>query len=116
MKNLLLLLIVSYSFSTPSGYILQDGRIQFIYPNMEGDLEVIVSGNFNNWTKDTTWKMTYKEGIGYLLEKDIQDVKSPGQSFYEFTFRVDGELTDADSQASNVIHCAGYGSRYLIRF
>lgn len=110
------MLILIYSFSTPSGYILQKEQIKFIYPIQERGLKVIVSGNFNNWTKDDTWKMYCSEGMGYILKKNIKDVKSPGQSFYEFTFRVDGELMDANSQASNVIHCPGYGSRYLIHF
>ena len=116
MKNLLLLVILCYPFSTPSGYILKNDSIMFIYPSQEQEMQVIVSGNFNNWSKDDTWKMYYEEGTGYILEKDLQEVKKPGRSFYEFTFRVDGVLVDADDSASNVIHCAGFGSRYLIHF
>ncbi len=103
-------------YSTPGGYILQEDKIQFVYISDEINLEVFVSGNFNGWSKENEWNMTYEAGKGYVLSKPIGAIQKPGKTFYEFTFRVNGKLIDANKNASNVIHCAGYGSRSLIYF
>ena len=51
------------------------------------------------------WKLT-------TPKKEI--IKNISGSFYEFTFRVDGVLVDADKNDKSVIHCQGYGYRYVI--
>ncbi len=113
---IILFLLQSGLFAGPEGYRLTDSHIFFTYPSAEKNLEVFVSGNFNGWSKESEWKMTFEVGKGYVLSKPIDAVRKPGSSFYEFTFRVNGKLIDANKDASNVIHCAGYGSRYLIHF
>lgn len=112
----LLLFAITLTFSKPEGYYLAGSNIHFVYPSQKSDLEVHVSANFNGWSKTDDWKMTYREGVGYELIKPITAIQKPGKSFYEFTFRVNGKLIDANAKAPNVIHCAGYGSRYLIHF
>ncbi|HMG89723.1 MAG TPA: hypothetical protein VK589_06680 [Chryseolinea sp.] len=113
MKVLMLLL---WSFIPPeSGYVIDGDNVVFYYSG-EGR-NVLVSGNFNKWSKDDdkwtmkfdpdskTWKLT-------APKKEI--VKNISGSFYEFTFRVDGVLIDADKNNKSVIHCQGYGYRYVI--
>jgi len=114
--TLFLVFILKSFLSLPEGYFLSNDSIHFFYPSTEKDLEVVVAGNFNGWSKAKEWRMDYNEGRGYELSKPILAIKKPGQSFYEFTFRINGQLIDANDNAINVIHCAGYGSRYTISF
>ncbi|MEQ9423909.1 MAG: hypothetical protein RJQ09_05795 [Cyclobacteriaceae bacterium] len=99
------------------GYQITDHEIQFEFPSMNPNLTVFVSGNFNGWVKDEdSWKMTYNDKFkAYQLTKSLGDIKKKNQSFYEFTFRVDGELIDADPTSPNVINCPGYGHRYIVK-
>ncbi len=112
----LLLAILALTISNPEGYYLTGSNIHFIYPFQTSGLEVHVSANFNERSKAANWKMTYRKGVGYELTKPITAIRKPGKSFYEFTFRVNGKLIDANPKAPNVIHCVGYGSQYLIHF
>lgn len=98
------------------GYTINGDKVTFSYLSNEPELEVFVSANFNGWSKDASWRMKYKEGKGYELSVPVNMIRKPNQSFYEFTFRVNGKLLDAPSNAPNVIHCVGYGSRYVIHF
>ncbi|MEZ4973911.1 MAG: hypothetical protein R2820_11420 [Cyclobacteriaceae bacterium] len=111
-----ILICITLFFSNDQGYSIKGDTITFRYANDGTGMEVFVSGNFNGWSKDASWQMKYKEGEGYELSVPISMVRKPNQSFYEFTFRVNDKLLDAPSNAPNVIHCAGYGSRYVIRF
>jgi len=117
MKILAVFMIISgLRIGEPEGYQIANNQIYFRYVITEKNLEVFVSGNFNGWSKDDLWKMRFEDGKGYVLAKPIDAVRQDGKTFYEFTFRVNGKLIDANKDASNVIHCAGYGSRYLIHF
>ncbi|MGE0588192.1 MAG: hypothetical protein AB7O48_06430 [Cyclobacteriaceae bacterium] len=111
-----ILICATLFFANDQGYSIKGDTITFRYAKGGTGMEVIVSGNFNGWSKDANWLMKYKEGEGYELSVPISMVREPNQTFYEFTFRVNGKLLDAPSNAPNVIHCAGYGSRYVIRF
>lgn len=104
------ILISGLLMGDPEGYQITNNQIYFIYPSTENNLEVFVSGNFNAWSNDKEWKMSFEDGKGYVLAMPINTVRQEGKSFYEFTFRVNGKLINAN--ATNVIHCAGYGSRY----
>jgi len=110
------LLICVLLIQTERGYFIKEDKVTFSYANDEPGLEVFVSANFNGWSKEASWRMQYKEGAGYELSVPINQIRKPNQSFYEFTFRVNGKLLDAPSNAPNVIHCVGYGSRYVIHF
>ena len=116
--NLLAFLLLLLLPDTPQGYRLSGEEIVFVYDNQDPGLEVVVSGNFNRWGKEVAvWKMRFDPVTKrYLLNKAIDQVRQQGRSFYEFTFKVNRKLIDADPKASNVIHCAGYGYRYVIRF
>ncbi len=115
--HIITLLILVLLPTTPGGYELKGSQIKFIFPSTETGLTVHVSGNFNQWSTEGVWKMSYDASEKqYTLSKPIGSIKTAGRSFYEFTFRVNGKLTDANHEASNVIHCAGYGSRYVIHF
>ena len=114
MKVLILLL---WSFMPPeSGYTIDGDKIVFIYSG-EGH-QVLVSGNFNSWSKDDKkWTMKFDEATKTwrLTTSTKEIVQNISGSFYEFTFRVDGVLIDANKNDDRVIHCQGYGYRYVIR-
>lgn len=116
MKSFLLFALSIILTPSPQGYVLSGNNIQFSYASDIPNLEVIVSGNFNSWSKEKEWKMKFEATKGYVLAKPISSIYRPGKSFYEFTFRVNGKLIDANKNAPNVVHCVGYGSRYLIHF
>ncbi len=99
-------------------YFLEKEYIKFIYPSRNSNLEIYVSGNFNGWTKsDDNWRMIYNPiEQNYQLRRLISEVRTANRSFYEFTYRIDKTLVDADPRAKDVIHCAGYGYRYVIRW
>ena len=113
MKVLMLLL---WSFILPeSGYVIEGDNVVFYYSG-EGR-SVLVSGNFNSWSKnDVKWTMKFDESskTWTLTTPKKEIIKNTSGSFYEFTFRVDGVLVDADKNAKSVIHCKGYGYRYVI--
>lgn len=98
------------------GYTVSGDNLVFAFT---GDVKeaVYVSGNFNQWAKtEEAWKMKFDAASGaWRLEVPRSKIKKTGQGFYEFTFRVDGKLIDADRGYHNTIHCAGYGYRYVIR-
>ncbi|MEQ8304831.1 MAG: hypothetical protein RIB47_15655 [Cyclobacteriaceae bacterium] len=111
------LLILVLLPPTPGGYELKGSQIKFNFLSADAGLIVHVSGNFNQWSSEDEWKMSYNNSEKlYTLSKPIGSIKSAERSFYEFTFRVNGKLIDANHEASNVIHCAGHGSRYVIHF
>jgi hypothetical protein len=113
MKVLMLML---WSFIPPgSGYFVDQDQVVFYYAGEASS--VLVSGNFNKWSRDDNrWAMEYDaESKTWKLtipKKEI--IRSISGNFYEFTFRVDGVLVDADKNNKNVIHCQGYGYRYVI--
>ena len=112
-----LLVLLFWIFIPPgSGYVIEGDNIVFYY---SGKAEkVFVSGNFNKWSKaDAKWAMTFDEATQTwkltIPKKEI--IKNVSGTFYEFTFRVDNVLVDADKDYKNVIHCQGYGYRYVIK-
>ncbi len=106
-------LVASAEDRASSGYHLEEGGLLFFYRGSTEPQQAYVAGNFNGWTKDDpAWKMTCT-GTDCALEVDASRVGSEG-GFYEFTFRIDGELVDADSRFPHTIHCAGYGYRHTI--
>lgn len=114
MKVLMLLL---WSFIPPgSGYVVDKDQVVFFYA---GDARtVFVSGNFNQWSKDDNkWAMKYDdEAKTWKLTVPKKEItQNVSGTFYEFTFRVDGSLVDADKNDNNVIHCQGYGYRYVLK-
>ncbi|HEX6893529.1 MAG TPA: hypothetical protein VF141_22615 [Chryseolinea sp.] len=113
MKVLMLLL---WFFIPPeSGYVIDGDNVVFYYSG-EGR-NIVVSGNFNRWSKeDAQWTMKFDETSNKwkLTKPKNEIVKNTSGSFYEFTFRVDGVLIDADKNNKSVIHCQGYGYRYVI--
>lgn len=113
--TLFLLLLAFFQNQEASGYRLEDDKILFYYSGIAGR-DVYVSGNFNTWSKsDQQWKMQYDDSLKqWRLLVARSKVKILNGNFYEFTFRVDGELTDADKNHKEVIHCAGFGYRYII--
>jgi len=102
---------------TNKGYLIVGNNIQFIYPAAKPVGRVYVVGNFMGWKKQhPTWEMHYNNRQkAYLLMVPIHQVKQLSRSFYEFTFLVNNRYIDASKEAPNVIHCAGYGYRYVIR-
>ena len=114
LQFMLLILIASW---TDNGYQIDNDEITFIYPSTRIEGDVFVCGNFMGWKKnDPNWRMTFSNDGYYFLKMDIADIKSSDRSFYEFTFLVKDELVDANPKAENVIHCAGYGYRYVIHW
>ena len=112
-----LLVLLLWSFIPPdSGYVINGDNVVFYY---SGKAEkVLVSGNFNKWSKDDDkWAMKFDEATQTwkLTTPKKEIIKNISGSFYEFTFRVDGVLIDADKDDKSVIHCQGYGYRYVIR-
>jgi hypothetical protein len=112
LKFALLLLWISLS---SSGYSIEGDFIHFTYDGIAKEA-VYVSGNFNQWTKDDPkWNLQFDTAAGkWALSLPKSEVKKLKGSFYEFTFRVDGQLIDADKNYKDVIHCTGYGYRYVI--
>ena len=114
MKVLVLLL---WFFIPPeSGYLIDGDNVVFYY---SGKAEkVFVSGNFNKWSKaDDKWAMKFDEATQTwkLATTKTEIIKNISGTFYEFTFRVDDVLIDADKNHKSVIHCQGYGYRYVIK-
>lgn len=110
------LVLILWSFLLPEspGYRIEGDNLVFIY---KGEAQsVLVSGNFNKWSKnDTKWTMKFDDSSKtWRLTIPKREIKNISGSFYEFTFRVDGELIDADKNDKSVIHCRGYGYRYVI--
>ena len=110
------LVFLFWSFLLPgsSGYSIEGDNVVFFY---KGDAQsVLVSGNFNQWSKnDAKWTMKFDEtSKTWKLTIPKKEIKTGSGSFYEFTFRVDGVLIDADKNDKSVIHCSGYGYRYVI--
>lgn len=101
--------------TSTSGYLIDGDNVIFFYSGRVGE-NVYVSGNFNSWSKnDTKWKLGFDEkSKGWKLVVPKKEIKALSGSFYEFTFRVDGVLVDAEKENKNVIHCQGYGYRYVI--
>ena len=100
--------------ATP-GYLLEGDNVIFFY---KGEARsVVVSGNFNKWSKDDPkWSMKFDDASDtWKLTIPKSEITSGSGSFYEFTYRVDGVLIDADRNDKSVIHCQGYGYRYVIR-
>ncbi len=95
------------------GYEEKEDKIVFILEDNSKAEEVYVVGNFMGWEAEKEgWKMSYDEKEEeWRLEKGKKNLN---ERFNEFTFIVDGEWLDADEDAENVIHCAGYGYRYTI--
>ncbi len=116
MKILSAILLLFALVPGDEGYKIIGNSIEFIYRGSSSHKDVYVSGNFNEWAKaGEDWKMNFDaKDQRWTLKKPVNNVRSHG-SFLEFTFRVDGKLLDADPKADNVIHCAGYGYRYVIR-
>ena len=111
----LVFLLWSLLLPESSGYSIEGDNVVFFY-NGKGQT-VLVSGNFNQWSKnDAKWTMKFDENSkGWKLTIPKSEIRKTGSgSFYEFTFRVDGVLIDADKDNSSVIHCRGYGYRYVI--
>lgn len=102
---------------TNKGYTIEGKYIRFIYPSSKSAGKVYVIGNFMRWKRQhPAWQMKYiNREKAYVLRVPINRVKQPGRSFYEFTFLVNNRYLDANKKASNVIHCVGYGYRYVIR-
>jgi hypothetical protein len=98
-----------------SGYLIEGDNVVFFY---KGEAQrVVVSGNFNDWSKDDpTWTMKL-DGTSDTWKLTIpkSEIRKRSGNFYEFTYRVDGVLIDADKNDRSVIHCQGYGYRYVIR-
>lgn len=116
-----LFLIVAYvylPFQIPdrSGYYIESENVVFIYHG-NASHSVFVSGNFNDWCSGCKkWKMTIDTNSGkWILSIAKKELKDMGRKFYEFTFRVDGQLIDADKDHRDTIHCTGYGYRYVIK-
>lgn len=111
-----IIITIALFVNSDQGYTIVGDHIVFSYASDNPNLDIHVSGNFNNWSKDSAWKMKFAPGSGYVLSVPVSEVQTTGRSFYEFTFRINGTLTDANAKASNVVHCAGYGTRYVIHF
>jgi hypothetical protein len=111
----LFILLASFLPFEPPGYVVEGDNVVFLYKG-EGR-SVVVSGNFNQWSKnDTRWTMKFDEpSKSWKLIVPKTDIKRISGSFYEFTFRVDGVLIDANKNDDSVIHCQGYGYRYVIK-
>ena len=111
------LMLLFCSFIPPeSGYVIDGDNVVFYYSG-EGQ-NILVSGNFNGWSKDDKkWTMKFDDATKTwrLIMSRKEIVKNSSGSFYEFTFRVDGMLIDANKNDERVIHCQGYGYRYVIR-
>jgi len=111
-----LLVFLLWSFIPPeSGYIVDGDNVVFYYSGEAR--KVVVSGNFNQWSKDDDkWAMRFDEAskTWKLITSKKEITKNISGSFYEFTFRVNGSLIDADKNNKSVIHCQGYGYRYVI--
>ena len=110
------LVFLFWSFLLPesSGYSIEGDNVVFFY---KGEAQsVLVSGNFNQWSKsDAKWTMKFDDASKtWTLTIPRKEIKTGSGSFYEFTFRVDGVLIDADKNDKSVIHCRGYGYRYVI--
>lgn len=99
------------------GYHIVGQNIQFTYPVTKPMGKVYVVGNFMGWKRQhPDWQMTYVSARkAYILALPLSKVKQKGRSFYEFTFLVNNQYIDAPVNAPNVIHCQGYGYRYVIR-
>lgn len=112
--SVLLFLLWSFIIPESSGYSIEGDNVVFFYKG--NGQTVVVSGNFNQWSKnDTMWTMKFDQASkAWRLTVPKSEIKRGSQSFYEFTFRVDGVLIDADKNHENVIHCRGYGYRYVI--
>ncbi len=115
MDTLFTFALLLFQIQGSDGYYLENGNLVFIYTGQVNE-SIYVSGNFNNWTKkDEQWKMKFdKESGAWKLQVPGSKVKDMGKGFYEFTFRVDGKLMDADKKHESTIHCAGHGYRYVI--
>lgn len=102
--------------SEKRSYYVESPNVVFLYDGNAGE-SVVVSGNFNNWCSDCSkWKMTRHPVLKkWILSVPINEIKKKGQNFYEFTFRIDGKLAEADKSHYNTIYCPGYGYRYVIR-
>jgi len=122
--NYLMGIILLFSFGTKDavndnwqGYKIEDDTIIFRYQAAGADEKVYVCGNFMGWERnDPDWKMQYEADGYHYLRKKIEEIRTPDRSFYEFTFLVNDELVDADKKAEHVIHCAGHGYRYVIKW
>jgi hypothetical protein len=112
----LFILLCSLSLPDSSGYFLEGENVVFLYfGNVRED--AYVSGNFNMWCKkDDAWKLQFDEKMkAWKLTVPKKEIKALSGNFYEFTFRVDGILVDADKNNEHVIHCVGYGYRYILK-
>lgn len=113
-----LLLILFYSIMLPdsSGYFLDGDNVVFLYIGKIKD-SAYVSGNFNAWCKeDSKWKLKFDEKAqAWKLTVPVSEIKTLSGGFYEFTFRVDGILQNADKNHDHVVHCPGYGYRYILK-
>ena len=111
------LMLLVWSLIPPeSGYLIEGDNVVFYYSG-EGQ-HILVSGNFNGWSKnDEKWTMKFDEALRAwkLTTSKKEIVKNISGGFYEFTFRVDDVLIDADKNNKSVIHCQGYGYRYVIK-
>ena len=120
MKISLLLLFAGLlcNLDYENGYVIEGEKVIFNYLSDDPNLDVYVSGNFNQWTKnDPQWQLKFNPvSQTYQLIMSINDFRTSSRSFYEFTFRVDDRLVDADPDVSGVIFCAGYGHRYVVRW
>lgn len=114
MKALLISITSLLLFESP-GYLVEGDNVVFLYKG--GGQTVVVSGNFNQWAKeDKKWTMKFEEASkSWKLVVPKTEIRKSSGSFYEFTFRVNGVLIDADKNDGNVIHCQGYGYRYVIK-
>ena len=111
----LLILLCSLSLPDSSGYFLEGDNVIFLYVGKVKE-DAYVSGNFNKWCKDDeAWKLQFDENTkAWKLTVPKKEIKVLSQDFYEFTFRVDGVLVDANKDNEHVIHCVGYGYRYVL--
>lgn len=117
MKTLLFFVLSTVCLDVHEGYIIADSKIEFRLLGHPTATTVFVSGNFNQWVKEgEAWRMAYdKSQNQWILSTDLKEVRKNGNDFCEFTFRVDGVLIDANPKSKDVIFCAGYGHRYVIR-
>jgi len=113
--TLLLVFLSSLLMPDASGYFFEGDNIVFLY-NGKVKEHAYVSGNFNSWCKDDDkWKLQFDEKTNsWRLTVPKKEIKTLSGDFYEFTFRIDGVLVDADKNHKHVIHCQGYGYRYVL--
>jgi len=102
---------------SPKGYEESEDKIIFVHDDDNDADKVYVVGNFMDWTsEDEEWEMEFnKDKNRWELFIDKKIISGLEVVFYEFTFIVDGEWLDADRESDNVIHCPGYGYRYVIK-